>query len=1022
MRFRFKTQDYQHTAVQAITKVFSGQPFVEGLKYKFDTGVNKNDYQYIKAFDDFDEGYENAQIILDDEQLLENIQDIQVNSNINRDDKLHNHLGRCVLDIEMETGTGKTYVYIKSIFELNIKYGWSKFIIIVPSVAIREGVKKSFEMTDEHFMEIYKKKARYFIYNSANLTHLESFSSSTDIQVMIINVQAFNARGADARRISMVLDDFQSRKPIDVIAKNRPILILDEPQKMEGEATKESLKAFNPLFCMNFSATHKKKNNLIYVLDAVDAYNKRLVKKIEVKGLEIKNRTGTESYVYLSEIPLDEKMKPRAKIEFEVKLKDGRIKRDTKILKVEDNLYYESNQLEQYKQGYIIDDIEGITKTVTFRNGIKMYSGEIRGNVSESDTRRIQIRETIISHFEKECVLFRKGIKVLSLFFIDEVAKYRDYDKDDEKGEYARIFEEEYELIRSRYITLSDKNYTDYLKNIETKNTHKGYFSIDKKTNKIVNSQLKRKETDSDDISAYDLILKDKERLLSFSEDTRFIFSHSALREGWDNPNVFQICALKQSENIISRRQEVGRGLRICVNNIGERMDKTTTNINFHEINKLTVIATDSYQNFVSKLQAEYHESIYKRPTKLSKDYFLGKVIIADQGDEDHAKIQIDDQTAQDIYFYVASNQYADIKGNITETYRSDIANSTLRPLPKELHHYSESIHNLIQGVFSEKTIEIEDALKTKADAPTLNDNFYKKEFQTLWNEINKQYAYQVEFESAELISKAIKHIDNELFVSEQRYILTTGEQKRQLSADELKRGETFNIRTKDPLSIQAAVSNIKYDLIGKITIGTKLTRKTITCILKGISPKTFDMFKTNPEEFITKTITLINEQKATMIIDHINYSETGMIYDSDIFTAGACRADISKIIKTEKHITDYVVTDGIAENSTEKKFALDLETASDVVVYAKLPKSGFSIPTPVGEYTPDWAIAFKTGSVKHIYFIAETKGSMSSMQIRPIEKAKIICAERLFNNLSNGKVRYSVATDYQTLLDVMKK
>ena len=625
MKFKFKTQPYQQDAVSNICRVFKGQPYHDMVRYTRDLGIKKkNDgltqATFFDAFEENDDGFENAKILLEDVELFQNIKNIQQDNNYKLSETLVGGLGRCSLDVEMETGTGKTYVYIKSIFELNQRYGWSKYIIVVPSIAIREGVKKSFEMMSDHFMDQYGKKARFFIYNSKRLSELDSFASSNDIQVMIINVQAFNARGADARRIDMVLDEFQSRRPIDVVAKTRPILILDEPQKMGGDATQQSLKKFNPLFNINFSATHKKHNNLVYSLDALDAYNKKLVKKIQVKGFEIKNLRGTNGYLYLQDIILSKNKPPMARLEFEINYNKS-INRETRILGVERNLYYESKEMEQYKNGYIIKEINPFTNTVTFLNDIEIKIGEVIGDISDKDMRRVQIRETIHSHLQKEEILYNKGIKCLSLFFIDEVKKYRDYDVEDEKGEYARIFEEEYTRALNDYITLFETPYIKYLKSITAQDTHKGYFSIDKK-GKFIDSK-DNKETGSDDISAYDLILKNKERLLSFEEPTRFIFSHSALREGWDNPNVFQICALKPGgDSAIAKRQEVGRGLRISVNMLGERADShycSVTGNDFHKINMLTVIATDSYKDFVSDIQKDIKANLSDRPTKANK-------------------------------------------------------------------------------------------------------------------------------------------------------------------------------------------------------------------------------------------------------------------------------------------------------------------------------------------------------------------------------------------------------------------
>ena len=1025
MKFKFKTQPYQQDAVSNICKVFKGQPHLDMVRYTRDLGIRKKTDELkqtslFDAYEENDDGFENAKILLEDADLFANIKKIQQENNYKESEELVSGLGRCSLDIEMETGTGKTYVYIKSIFELNQRYGWSKFIIVVPSIAIREGVKKSFSMMEEHFMDQYGKKARYFIYNSKRLSELDSFASSSDIQVMIINAQAFNARGADARRIDMVLDEFQSRRPIDVVAKTRPILIIDEPQKLGGEATQTSLKKFNPLFNMNFSATHKKHNNLVYSLDALDAYNKKLVKKIQVKGFEIKNLRGTNGYLYLQDIILSKNKPPMAKLEFEINYNKS-INRETRILGVERNLYYESKEMEQYKNGYTIKEINPFTNTVTFLNDIEIKIGEVIGDISDKDIRRVQIRETIRSHFEKEERLYEKGIKCLSLFFIDEVKKYRDYDQPDEKGEYARIFEEEYTNILNEYLTLFETPYIKYLKKITAQETHKGYFSVDKK-GRFIDSK-DNKETGSDDISAYDLILKNKERLLSFEEPTRFIFSHSALREGWDNPNVFQICALKPGgDSAIAKRQEVGRGLRISVNMLGERADShycSVTGNDFHKINMLTVIATDSYKDFVSDIQKDIKANLSDRPTRATLEYFKGKFIT--DGKE---RIEVTADMASDIRSYLKLYNYITPDGTLTDTYRTDVANNAVQPIPEGfgLTQYTESIHKLIQGIFDEKALGdmFEDANQSKVESNPLNNNFYKKEFQKLWNYINHKYTYKVSFDSEELIKKSIEHINNKLFVAEMKYTVTIGEQRKLMDENQVKRGDSFGTtKTRTETIRNNTTDGTKYDLIGKVVSGTTLTRKTIVKILSGISAEKFGMYKLNPEEFISRVIKFINEQKATMIVDHVTYNMTDGTYDTDIFTANQNKADFNKAFKAKKAIQDYVFTDGVAEKSIERTFAEDLDNAEEVCVYAKLPRS-FQIPTPVGNYAPDWAIAFNEGTVKHIYFVAETKGSMESLELRPIEQAKIKCAKKLFNELSDSKVVYHEVSNYQELLNVM--
>ena len=1035
MKFRFKIQQYQTDAVDSVVRVFDGQHYSDGVSYIRDLGEQESvmppqngqlsmfpDPQL--TFDDVldDTGYKNENLRLNADELLQNIRTIQSENNIRLSDHLVRELGCCSLDVEMETGTGKTYVYIKTMFELNKRYGWSKFIVVVPSIAIREGVKKSFEITTDHFMELYHKKARFFIYNSSNLNQLDAFSSDSGINVMIINTQAFAAslkedgRSKEARIIYSKRDEFASRRPIDVIAANRPIVIMDEPQKMGGEVTQKALKSFNPLFCLNYSATHAKQHNLVYVLDALDAYNKRLVKKIEVKGFEVKNFRGTDQYLYMESILLSPKKPPQVRMELEIRYQKS-INREFRILSVGDNLYYISGEMEQYK-GFSISEIDPIAGTVTFTNGDVIRKGDVVGDVSERDMRRVQIRETIISHFEKEEQNFNIGIKTLSLFFIDEVAKYRQYDADGNEvlGEYGRVFEEEYIAVLNEYRKFLNPAYLAYLDGISAADTHKGYFSIDKKTGRAVDSTLKRGSEFSDDISAYDLILKNKERLLSFEEPTRFIFSHSALREGWDNPNVFQICTLKHGgDSSTQKRQEVGRGLRLCVNQAGDRMDAETCGDNVQVINTLTVIASEGYSDFVRDLQEQTRAVLYDRPTKANIEYFTGKTIAVDG-----QNVKITETQAKQIYKYLLKNDYITDDDAIAQDYRDDLATHRLAPLPEALAPMADEVHRLIQSIFDESILRemFVDGNKTKAPENPLNDRFYKEAFQALWKAINHKYAYTVDFDSEELIRNAIAAIDEKLFVSQLQYTVSQASQRSELTNDMMREGSSFNaVKTRTSTLKHAETSQIKYDLIGKIAEGTVLTRRTVAAILKGIRASTFMMFRHNPEEFIAKAIRLIREQKATMIVEHITYDQIDGSYDSSIFTAEKHGKSLEDAFRASKAIQDYVYTDGTADKSIERQFVESLDGSAEVNIYAKLPR-GFSIPTPVGHYSPDWAIVFHEGKVRHIYFVAETKGTMDTLNLRPIEKAKIDCARKLFSTLSNGMVTYDHVDNYQQLLN----
>ncbi|ESQ87919.1 type III restriction enzyme, res subunit [Asticcacaulis sp. AC460] len=1009
MKLKFKVHPYQTNAVESVVDCFAGQPLVSGTSYRIDPGRKAQTSA-------FEEGFKNADLQLAEPQVLANVRDVQKRQNLPLSDKLVVSAGcKFNLDVEMETGTGKTYCYIKTIFEMNKRYGWSKFIIMVPSIAIREGVYKSLQITADHFTENYGKKARFFIYNSKRLHELESFSSDAGINVMVINIQAFAAKGADNRRIYDELDAFQSRRPIDVIASNRPILILDEPQKMEGKATMEALPKFKPLAILRYSATHKTQHNRIHRLDALDAYNQKLVKKIAVRGIQTRGLAGTNAYLYLEAIEISQKA-PLARLELEVRLKSGEIKRQLKRLEFRDDLFSESGELDQYRDGFTISQIDYNNDTVEFTNGIVLKAGEATGDVSERDIRRIQIRETIKAHFDKEKQLFAQGIKVLSLFFIDEVVKYRDYSQADERGDYARVFEEEYGLLKAEYLAelaLDNEKYRAFLERDPVSKVHEGYFAIDKQK-RLVDPDIKKTGEDkglSDDTDAYDLILKNKERLLSQDEPVRFIFSHSALREGWDNPNVFVMCMLKHSDNMISRRQEVGRGLRLSVNQNGDRMDQPAI---VHDINVLTVVASESYKDFVAGLQKEIAETLSSRPRKATEAFFTGKTFATPSG-----PVEVSPALAKQIYRYLVKNDYTDDADQVASPYHEAKATGTLATLPEDLKPYADQVFQLIESVFSDAQLpKIDDGRKPKTNP--LNANFDKREFQALWSRINQRAVYRVEFDSDELVRKCVSALDSQLRVTPLQYTVQTGIQADEIGDEQLRAGDGFQVTNTATERGGSVYSLVKYDLIGKIGELVQLTRMTVAEILTGIAPAVFGQFKENPEHFISEASRIIAEQKATMVIERLAYDGLTERYDVDIFTANQTGQDFSKAsAKLKNHIYDYVVTD----SDVERRFVAEIDTSNEVVVYAKLPR-GFLIPTPVGDYNPDWAISFKEGSVRHVYFVAETKGTMSSMKLREIENTKIACARKFFdeigNKVSEDRVKYDVVTDYGKLMDIV--
>lgn len=1015
MKLQFKHQKFQTDAAKAVVDVFAGQPYLTP-SYMMDRGSGY--YQQTITEEQDYTGWSNQKIIpeLNDRLILEHINTIQRANQIKPSTKLE---GKFNLTIEMETGVGKTYTYIKTMYELNRAYGWSKFIVVVPSIAIREGVYKSFQVTQEHFAEEYGKKIRFFIYNSTQLTEIDRFASDNSINVMIINSQAFNAKGKDARRIYMKLDEFRSRRPIDIIAKTNPIMIIDEPQSVEGKQTKENLKQFNPLMTLRYSATHKSDSiyNMIYRLDAMEAYNKRLVKKIAVKGITESGSTATESYIYLESINLS-KAAPTATIQFDMKGANG-IRKITRTVSEGYNLYDNSGQMEEYKQGFVVSRIDGRDDSVEFINGIKLYAGDVIGKVSEDQLRRIQIRETILSHIQRERELFYKGIKVLSLFFIDEVAKYKQYDAAGQpmNGSYAEMFEEEYkDVISNLQIGMGEDDYMKYLSAISADKTHAGYFSIDKK-GKMIDSKVARKETTTDDVDAYDLIMKNKELLLDRNpkkSPVRFIFSHSALREGWDNPNVFQICTLKQSSSDVRKRQEVGRGLRLCVNQDGERMDTNVLGNDVHNVNVLTVIASESYDSFAKGLQNEIAEAVADRPKAVTAELFIGKVIKDDKGNEQ----VVDGDTGRAIHFDLIVNGYIDKKGVLTDKYYEDKANGELK-VAEEVADSAASVIEIIDSIYDSRAMQPENARSNNVELEVDESKLAMPEFKALWAKINSKSVYVVDFDTDELVRKSIDSLDRKLHVSKIYFKVETGAMEQIKSKEELVSGASFvKEESASYGNVVAASSNVKYDLIGKLVDETGLTRKAVIQILQGIQPATFNQFKNNPEEFIIKAAALINDEKATAIIEHITYDVMDDKYGTDVFTDPTIKGRLGvNAMKAKKHLYDHIVYD----SSNEQAFATELDTNTNVAVYVKLP-DGFYISTPVGHYNPDWAIAFYEGTVKHIYFVAETKGSMNSMQLRLIEESKIHCAREHFKAISNGEVVYDVVDSYKTLLDMVTK
>lgn len=1015
MKLRYKHQRFQTEAAKAVTDAFRGQPYIESSEFLHDVGKDRINYG--------EHGFANAPLMLDRTQLTENVRSVQLTQGLKPIEYFEGDNQDIYLTVEMETGTGKTYTYIKTMYELNKLYGWTKFVIVVPSVAIREGVLKSFQTMDDHFSDEYGKRMQYFVYNSKRLSKIDAFATDSGMHCMIINTQAFNssfddtANNAASRIIFDRRDEFGSRRPIDVIAKTRPIMIIDEPQSVLGanknNRTRQGLRLFDPLMLLLYSATHREGDiyNMVFRLDAIDAYNRKLVKKIEVKGISQVGSTATNGFLCLEEIVIS-KGNPQARISFDIKTASG-TKQVTRLVGEGYDLFEQSGGLAEYRDRCIVKRIDGRAGTVELLNGTVLSEGTMTGNVHEDAIRREQIRETIRSHFERERMLFSKGIKVLSLFFIDKVENYRVYGSGNSfsLGRFAEIFEQEYINVLNENIGIFSPEYTLYLQSHPASTVHAGYFSQDKK-GKMTDTKETTEKGRDEALRAYDLIMRNKERLLSFDEPVRFIFSHSALKEGWDNPNVFQICTLKDSDNITKKRQEVGRGMRLCVNKNGERQDQDVLGEHVFDTNILTVIASESYEKFAKQLQQEIAEAVAYRPTVVTAALFEGRIL----SDADGNSVKITPELARDIHEELISQGYVK-KGALTPKYHDDKRNGSL-DFGDDFTAISSAIAKVLDGVFDPKAAAPGNGRKRRIgnfDA----DRFANSRFKELWEQINVRSVYTVDFSSDELIEKSIEQIDLHLNVTEIHIQVTTGAMEQIRDREALETASAMTQGKTIRKSVHEAVSkSVKYDLIGDLVKGTGLTRSTIIRILKGISPGKFLLFRVNPEEFIIKVASIINDCKAIAVIKKISYSPTDQTFDTDLFTVDEVRGVVGdNAMESEKSLYDLVVIDS---KGTEMDFAKQLESNTDVEVYTKLPR-GFYINTPMGQYNPDWAIVFREGSVKHVYFIAETKGSMREVDLRETEKSKIACARRHFASLSNSAVKYDVVNSYNDLYNLVK-
>ena len=997
----YKKQQFQQDAVNSVCDVFEGEI---GEISQYILGKKKSELDGYVVRDKNIYAYKNEKIGLPEDILLKNLKKVQKrNGFIGEEIATTLDKNNINLTVEMETGTGKTYTYINTIFELNKRYNWTKFIIVVPSIAIREGVYKSFEDMEYHFKSEYGKTINYFIFNSQKINDVMSFARDDGINVMIINNQAFNKKESNTIHNS---DNEYGLAPIEYIQTTNPIMIIDEPQTVEGKnksnKTRLTLSEFNPLFTLRYSATHRESYNMVYKLDAVDAFNQKLVKRIEVNGIEIKGSTATHGYFLVDDIILT-RSSPKARIEIDITTS----KRKIKTMEEGDNIYEKYAQLEQYK-GWVIDRIDGINNCIIVRtpNGDKtFYKGSIYGEPNNNYKKRIQIRETIKSHLKKEALNYKHGIKTISLFFIDEVKKYRQYDDGGApiNGEYAEIFIEEYNNILPEFI----KEYPhlkEYIEKIPAEETHSGYFSIDKKKKQLKDPKLsgRGKEKVCNDVDAFELIMKDKKRLLDLKNPVRFIFSHSALKEGWDNPNVFQICILRDNESSnIKRKQEVGRGLRLCVNQDGERIDNDFEGIDVNKINILTIIANESYESFAGALQSEFSENLRNRPVKFTTEFLKTQKLNGQP---------ITDNLADEIHYDFIANKYIDREGKFTDKFFEDLENDNIK-LDESLQQHSEEIKKLAKKIIDNK-VSIEKP-KPYITATLKPDKLDTPEFDKLWNYINSKSYYTVNFDTNELIKKASEKINNKLIVSSV-YV----ESIRKITKDKQDNGIEFqdvdggSNREKIKTNL---IGKTKFDLISQIVDKTRLTKTTIVEILSKINKDKFELFNENPEEFIKNISELINEEKAKIIVKNIEYHKTDEKLSKDIFEN---RLDLNrdKYIETPyKYIYDRLEYDSV---NPEKEIGEKMDINSDLLVFAKLPKNKYNIETPIENFSPDWLMVFKEGTATYAYCVFESKGSLKEIERREIENIKIECAKKHFKAISDGNIKFEAVSSVEDVIN----
>ena len=974
MKIKFEENlKYQLEAIKSITDIFRGQEINRNV---FTVESTHENQLFGKVENYF--GIGNG-LLLHKEDILDNLNKIQTKNGLEKTKDINK--SNYNFSVEMETGTGKTYVYLRTIMELNKNYGFTKFIIVVPSIAIKEGVYKTLEITKDHFKLLYDNLPYdYFIYDSKKIDTIRNFAVSDNLQIMIINIDSFNK---DSNVINQERDQANGYRPIEYIKQCNPIIIVDEPQNMESENAKKAISQLNPLCTLRYSATHRDKYNQVFKLDSIDAYENQLVKQIEVSTIELINNTNTD-YIKLQSIKLT-KTGINATVELDVKSRNKIIRKNVTIKNGDDLKDLASRNI---YDGYIVNEItynkNDISKSYVDFGKVKLYIGQLNGEENPETIKRLQIRKTIQEHLEKQKRLKSRGIKVLSLFFIDRVANYRLYNLDTgdkEKGKYALIFEEEYNKL------LETKEYKDegfhpaHL-------VHDGYFSGDKKKSSNGQEYFLEKDTKgttNSDNDTFNKIMRDKEKLLSFEEPLSFIFSHSALKEGWDNPNVFQICTLNETTSEIKKRQEIGRGLRICVNQQGER-------IRGFDVNTLTVMSNESYDQFVSSLQTEMEKDENIRFGKIESFIFSNVIVSNENGKE----VYLGHDKSEEIYQYLLINNYIDHEGNIQDKLKIELNENKLE-LPTEFNEIRDKIVRKLESRVTNLVI------KNASDKKKIELNkeiLISPEFKELWDKIKHKTVYKVNFNSEELIKKCVTSIDDLVYIPEEKYRYTKSSLK--LSEGGIKK-ENEILETNKTYSVY---SYKLPDIVSYLQNETNLTRKSIVKILT--KTKTLESFKKNPQFYIEQVTEIIKNIMKEFIVDGIKYEKIGdnEYYCQELFEKedlyGYFKDEMSKQNNIQES-TKSPYKGLILDSEVEKNFALSLENNKNIILYAKLPK-WFKISTPLGNYNPDWAVLVRPDLDKYeekLFFIVETKGSLFENERRELENLKINCGKKHFESIS---------------------